>query len=461
MYTEEIEDPREEMPSVTHAQVKQWENEFNVAMSAAEKIRVKYNGKAENMTATEEEEWDKAINDADGLKRKLVTGRKALDCEAWANKARGSGLPMGGASGADNTSNDLELLKKSHLKAYRQFLSGQPEYNQGQWQNTAEHKHFKMLEAKMSDRPEFKAYQADNPTGFGFAVPPQELVSTFITLMKDLVFMRGMSSIFSLPTAESLGVPALDIDPSDADWTIELGTGNEETTAATGKREFRPHPVAKRIKLSKKLLRQVPNVETVIMDRLAYKMGVTEEKAFLTGSGADQPLGCFTPSANGISTGRDITAAATTVFTADEVIGTFYNLKAQYRRRASWILNRTVVSAMRKLKDTTNNYLWTTAIPGSQVAVTGPGGGLQGTPEMLMGRPVNESEYAPGTLTAALYVAILGDFTNYWIADALDMQIQVLYELYAAANQMGYILRKETDGVAALEEAFSRLILHA
>jgi hypothetical protein len=39
------------------------------------------------------------------------------------------------------------------------------------------------------------------------------------------------------------------------------------------------------------------------------------------------------------------------------------------------------------------------------------------------------------------------------------MQVQVLQELYAATNQMGYICRKETDGQPVLEEAFARLIL--
>ena len=68
-----------------------------------------------------------------------------------------------------------------------------------------------------------------------------------------------------------------------------------------------------------------------------------------------------------------------------------------------------------------------------------------------------ESEYAPATITTGLYTAILGDFSNYWIADALDMQLKVLNELYAENNQIGYILRKETDGMPVLEEAFARL----
>ncbi len=38
------------------------------------------------------------------------------------------------------------------------------------------------------------------------------------------------------------------------------------------------------------------------------------------------------------------------------------------------------------------------------------------------------------------------------------MTIQRLAELYAATNQVGFIARKETDGMPVLEEAFARLI---
>ena len=44
------------------------------------------------------------------------------------------------------------------------------------------------------------------------------------------------------------------------------------------------------------------------VERLQCYIGITEEKAFLVGTGANQPLGVFTPSASGISTGRDVTS---------------------------------------------------------------------------------------------------------------------------------------------------------
>ena len=69
-----------------------------------------------------------------------------------------------------------------------------------------------------------------------------------------------------------MGAPSLDVDPSDADWTTELQTGAEDTAMRFGKRELRPHPLAKRIKVSQQLLRQaLIGPEGLVLDRLAYK----------------------------------------------------------------------------------------------------------------------------------------------------------------------------------------------
>ena len=105
-----------------------------------------------------------------------------------------------------------------------------------------------------------------------------------------------------------------------------------------------------------------------------------------------------------------------------------------------------VLAVVSKLKDGEGQYLWRQSV-------------LDGEPDRLLGRPVMMSEYAPNTLTTGLYVGILGDFSNYWIADALDMQIQRLVELYAETNQIGFIGRLETDGMPTLAEAFVRVKL--
>ena len=54
---------------------------------------------------------------------------------------------------------------------------------------------------------------------------------------------------------------------------------------------------------------------------------------------------------------------------------------------------------------------------------------------------------------------MLGDFSNYWIVDGMEMEMSVLTELYALSNQIGYISRLSTDGMPVLEEAFARVTL--
>jgi HK97 family phage major capsid protein len=75
----------------------------------------------------------------------------------------------------------------------------------------------------------------------------------------------------------------------------------------------------------------------------------------------------------------------------------------------------------------------------------------------LLGFPVDESERVPNTFTNGLYSGMLCNWRYYEIADALEMDMQVLFELYAQTNQVGYIGRIKTDGMPTLEEAFVRL----
>jgi HK97 family phage major capsid protein len=69
------------------------------------------------------------------------------------------------------------------------------------------------------------------------------------------------------------------------------------------------------------------------------------------------------------------------------------------------------------------------------------------------------SEFAPNTFTTGLYVGIVGDFSFYWIVDALSFVLQRLVELYAESNQAGFIGRYEGDAQPVLEEAFARVKL--
>jgi len=301
---------------------------------------------------------------------------------------------------------------------------------------------------------ELRALQADVDTGGGYLRPDVEFVARLIKFVDDEVFMRQLGTVMMIPSGAGQIFPSLDTDPADADWTSELGTGSADTAMAIGKRELRPHPVAKRILVSNTLLRQsgqpgAVDAESLVRQRLGYKFAITEEKGYMTGTGAQQPLGLFTASAMGISTGRDVsTGNTTTSIMTDGLQEAKWTLKPQYRSRPStrWIFHSDALKQIAKLKDGDGQYIWRQGI-------------TVGAPDTLLNLPYVESRYAPNTFTTGLYVGVLGDLSFYWIVVALEMQLQRLVELYAATNQTGFIGRLEVDGMPVLEEAFTRVKL--
>lgn len=294
---------------------------------------------------------------------------------------------------------------------------------------------------------EVRAMQADDPEGGGYLVAPQLFVSEMLKAVDNTVFVRGLARKFSLAKAASLGVPKLDTDFSDADWVSELATGDEDTLDY-GKRELRPHALSKLVKVSNTLIRlSTESIEAMIRERLSYRFSVTLENAYLNGDGLQKPLGVFTADADGINTDRDVSTGNTdSSIKADGLIEAKYTLKTPYLRNARWVFHRDAVKQIRKLKDGAGQYLWQPGITADML-------------DEILGIPIIVSEYAPSTFATGKYVGILGDFSYYWIADALDMQVQRLVELYATTNQVGYIARFETDGMPVLSEAFVRVTL--
>jgi HK97 family phage major capsid protein len=296
-------------------------------------------------------------------------------------------------------------------------------------------------------RGEVRALQADVDVSGGFIAAPEDFRAELIQDKDRMVFIRQFGRVFSVPKAESLGFPELDNDPADPTWTAEIQTGTEDSTMSFEKRALYPHPLAKRIKVSERLLRaSVIPVEQLVRERLSYKFAITEESAFLTGLGAGEPLGVMTASDMGISTGRDVSTDNTSSqIKADNLIRCKYTLEAQYRTNCRWIFHRDAISMIRRLKDGEGQYLWKA--------------GLGDKPDTILEFPVHESEYQKNTFSASQYVGILGDFSYYWIADSLDIRIQVLTELYAETAQVGYIARQEVDGMPVHEKGFVRVKL--
>ena len=106
------------------------------------------------------------------------------------------------------------------------------------------------------------------------------------------------------------------------------------------------------------------------------------------------------------------------------------------------------------MKDGAGTYIWQ---PGLS----------SGSPNTILDTPYSLSDYFNDGLDAndawetGAKVAVIGDFSYYWIVDATGMSLQRLVELYAATNEVGFIGRKECDGMAVATEAFLALVVKA
>ena len=394
------------------------ENRAKLIKDARELVE-KCEAEKRSMNDEESTQWDTCIADSDKIVEDIKKAERQQELDREMADAAGKESEAREEAGKDPSKAKAEM----ELRAFQGFLDS-------------------------GDKTELRALQMDSNEVGGFLVAPQQFVNQLIKFVDDEVFIRGMSTTFTLQGAHSMGAPSLDADPEDGTWTSEVGSVDEDTQMDFGNRELVPNQLTKLIKVSMKLTRNsLTPIDTLVAQRLAYKFGVTQEKAYLTGNGASQPLGVFTASANGITTGRDVSTGNTsTAIGADGLIEAKYACKGQYQRTGSWMFHRDAIKNIAKLKDGEGQYLWRPGL-------------TESTPDMLLGRPINMSEFVPNTFTTGLYVGIFGDFTHYWIADSTQFELQRLNELFAANSQVGFIGRYWGDAMPVLEEAFSRVTL--
>ncbi|MEO8277758.1 MAG: phage major capsid protein [Thermoanaerobaculia bacterium] len=285
-------------------------------------------------------------------------------------------------------------------------------------------------------------------TQAGFLVPPEQFVMELLKNLDDQTIVRGLARTFQVPVAKSLGVPKRTSKASTWVWGTEISPPTKDSQLAFGKRELHPKNASGLIIVSRDFLRQaLMGPEGIVREEIARDGSELQENAFLAGNAANQPLGLFTASADGISTGRDISTGNTaTEVTLAGLRGAKYNLKPAYWPAAEWLGSRKFHQQLYSIDDGNGRPMFVESVRVGEV-------------DRVLGFPIHIDEFAPNTFTTGQYVSILGNFQYYWIADALDIEIQRLDELYALSNQVGFVARLKTDGMPVLEEAFTRLKL--
>jgi HK97 family phage major capsid protein len=139
-----------------------------------------------------------------------------------------------------------------------------------------------------------------------------------------------------------------------------------------------------------------------------------------------------------IPSGAKVGSPATPALTSDALITTAYALNAQYRVNANWVMNSNTTAEVRKLKDTTGQYLWQ---PGLQL----------GQPDRLLGYGVAAWEQMSDMVANQFPIAFGNWQRGYVLADRVGLR--VTRDSVTAVGFVKFYVRRREGGCVLNNDA--------
>ena len=134
-----------------------------------------------------------------------------------------------------------------------------------------------------------------------------------------------------------------------------------------------------------------------------------------------------------LATTTNVTLTSATNITADDLITLQSKVVTPYQANACWTMSPATFTAIRKLKDSTGQYLLQTA-----PNIAG------GFPFMLLGKPVYLSDNMPAVEASAKPI-LYGDYSGLAVNMRQQIEMQVLNEKYATQHAVGLVAWFEFD----------------
>ena len=201
------------------------------------------------------------------------------------------------------------------------------------------------------------------------------------------------------------------------------------------------------------------DVEAWLAEEVAMQFAQQEGTAVISGNGTNKPTGMInTTPVTTADFASPLRAAAayqyiasdtdtlgspqTPGITPDSLIDLVYTLNSAYRSNATFVMNSTTTGSVRKLKDTTNQYLWH---PGLQA----------GQPNNLLGYNVETWEDMPDIGTNNFPVAF-GDFRRgYVLVDRVGLRIT--RDNVTTPGFVKFYIRRREGGIVTNNDAIKFL----
>lgn len=282
--------------------------------------------------------------------------------------------------------------------------------------------------------PELKALHVGDATLGGY-LAPDEYIARVIEKLTEISPIRRIAYV--QPTSAVVLELPKETGQFDGAWVSEIGERTETTGQSFGLEKIPVHECYALIKASRQLVEDSRvNLDEFLIDRFARRLNKLEGAGFVNGDKVGKPEGILTNADIGF-----VISGNADLLTPDGLLDLVYELPSDYRKNASFIMNRKTILAARKLKEaTTNAYIWERSL-------------ALGQPETLLSYPIVECPDMPD-VAAGTYPVAFGDFgLGYCIADRIDFQVQVLREKYVEYGLLGYMGRKRVGGQVILPAA--------
>ena len=385
---------------------------------------------------------------------KAVEAKAALDAKIMAERKEREDLELRlSRAGASGTSAEAEAEMKTFNAALASALAlrGKPAISvDAKGFDAYRAAHAKMLRVGKDglETEEIKAMSVGSDPDGGFLVTP-DTSGRIVNKVYESSPIRQIADVMTISTDSLEGIE--DLDEAACGWVGETEARTDTSTPQVGKWSIPVHEMYAMPKITQKLLDDaVIGVEQWLADKVADKLSRTENAAFVTGNGVSKPRGfadytTALDSGSGVTWGTighvmsgasaDFVAAAS--YPADKIFDLIGTVKEAYLPNSRFVTRRSVITKMRKLKDTTGAYLWQPSL-------------VLGNPESWGGYPITRAEDVPALAADSLSLWF-GDFrAGYQIVDRTG--IRVLRDPYSAKPYVVfYTTRRVGGGVVNFE----------
>jgi HK97 family phage major capsid protein len=297
-----------------------------------------------------------------------------------------------------------------HNRMYRQFRAGHPTTG-------------------IERLADFRATLSGGaPTTGGNTIPLETLRTTLEVNMLYFGGVRQVAETIRTSSGEPLSWPTADDTSNTGVQLAESTTIGSSVDPSFGKIQWLAWKFSsKPIMVPYELIQDsVFNLPQVLGEMLGERLGRITNTKYTTGVGTTTPKGIV------VAAGT-FAAASATAITFDDIMGLQHSVDPAYRSGASYMMHDAILLVCRKLKDSTNQYLWQNGV---QI----------GAPDRFVGQPLTINQDMDATVATTKKTILYGQLNKYKIRTVGEVRMYRLQERYRDLDQDAFIAFLREDG---------------